>query len=196
MKMKFPVLILMSAAMLASAAAHASTNVLPDACGDDKVKFDVQTQKGAAAPALPADGKAQIVFIETMNRPSAWSGTHVSDVMTRFGVDGTWAGATKSNSYFTVDVAPGEHHLCFSVRGSKDMVGATSITVEAGKIYYFEFKVEPTVTRTNMTMMGGTAPASGSGTSVALSSGFTKLDDDAGKFRVKASALSTSTAQK
>lgn len=36
---------------------------LPDACGDDKVQFDVKTAKNQPSPAPPAAGKAQIVFI-------------------------------------------------------------------------------------------------------------------------------------
>src|ERR1700694_1319153 len=37
---------------------------LPDACGDDKVRFDVKLQKDAPAPSDPAPGKAQIVLLK------------------------------------------------------------------------------------------------------------------------------------
>jgi hypothetical protein len=38
---------------------------LPDSCGADNFKFGVKTEKNQAALAGPAEGKAQIVFIET-----------------------------------------------------------------------------------------------------------------------------------
>jgi hypothetical protein len=170
--------------------AYAKENILPDACGRDKIDFEIATEKATAPPAPPADGKARIIFIETLNRPSFWSGANVSDIETRFGVDGAWVGATKSNTYFTVDIAPGEHHLCSSVRGSKDMIGVATVSAEAGKTYYFEYKIEPTVSHGH-TNGGMTGPVST--TSVALSSGFSKLEEEEGKFRVKASKVAIAT---
>jgi hypothetical protein len=64
---------------------------LPDSCGDDKVKFDVKTEKGQPAPAGPAEGKAQIVFIQSENQPVA----PFHDATVRFGMDGAWVGATQ-----------------------------------------------------------------------------------------------------
>ena len=45
-------------------AVQARATTLPDACGDDKIKFDVKTEKSKTAPLPPAAGKAQIVFID------------------------------------------------------------------------------------------------------------------------------------
>jgi len=56
-------------------ALQARATVLPDACGDDKIKFDVSTKSKQPPPAAPADGKAQIVFIENENHMLAHSCT-------------------------------------------------------------------------------------------------------------------------
>jgi hypothetical protein len=104
MKTKF--VMLMLAATLVTTA-HASKFVLPDSCGSEKVDFDVNSKKDQPAPAPPEEGKAQIVFIESLEK-SGVLGTPTN----RYGMDGAWVGANKGNSYFTVSVAPGEHHLC------------------------------------------------------------------------------------
>jgi hypothetical protein len=166
-------------------ALQARATVLPDACGDDKVKFDVSTQKAQPAPAPPAAGKAQIVFVETMDKP--WGCLECGSPTTRFGMDSAWVGANKGNSYFTLDVAPGEHKVCAdwqSVFGAlKQKTGVTSFTAEAGKVYYFEAKVEFEVHQY------GVGP--GSNTEIDRHFKFSQLSDDEGQYRVKASALST-----
>jgi hypothetical protein len=48
-------------------ALQARATVRPDACGDDKIKFEVSTQSNQPPPAPPADGKAQLVFVENEN---------------------------------------------------------------------------------------------------------------------------------
>jgi len=164
--------------------AQARATILPDACGDDKVTFDVSTKAHQPAPALPAAGKAQIVLIETMDK----TGTIGGDASTRFGLDGAWVGANKGSSYFTLDVAPGEHHLCVgwqSVFGKlKQMVGQASFTAEAGKVYYFEAKAVLHVHQY------GTGQDSSSETDRNLV--LVQLNDDEGKYRVKAWKLATS----
>jgi hypothetical protein len=100
------VLLLLCASLLSAVQARAKT-ILPDACGDDKVKFDVTTQKNQPAPAPPADGKAQIVFVENQEAKAT-----LHYVTVRYGVDGAWAGANYGNSYFAVTIDPGVHHLC------------------------------------------------------------------------------------
>jgi hypothetical protein len=174
-------------------AAHALEIVLPDACGSDKIKFDVETKKNQPPPAAPADGKARIVFIFTFSKVVATLGKAGT---TRFGIDGTWAGAASQDSYFVVDVVPGEHNLCSAMQSQaltsknfqKTTIGMSTFTAEAGKTYYFEFLLSQGVAHVST---GGTP-----GTAVSASTSFARLDDPQGKFRVKSSALSTSTAQK
>lgn len=173
-----------------SAAIPAWATVLPDSCGSDGTTFNVKTQKNRPAPAPPAAGKAQFVFIEALDKDLAcWScGTPTS----RFGMDGAWVGANKGSSYFTVDVSPGEHHLCAdwqSAFGSlKDKLGMADVNAEAGKTYYFEAKV------TLHVHQYGTGANSSS--EVDQGFHFKQADDDEGQYRIKASAVATWTEKK
>jgi hypothetical protein len=158
-------------------AAQARATVLPDACGDDKVKFDVATQKNQPAPAPPEAGKAQIVFIENENQ---MIGTMMYATV-RFGLDGAWAGANYNNSYFAVTVDPGVHHLCASWQSSlkmiKKYVDVASFTAEPGKVYYFAANVKVTPTGDN---------------TANYDLGISQLNDDEGQYRVKAWKLANS----
>jgi len=164
----------------------AAKTVLPDACGDPKVNFDVKTEKDQPAPAPPEPGKAQIVFIQTSKKMfncgmgDAFSfGKLGCNAGARYGVDGAWAGATKGNSYFTLSVEPGVHHLC-AVLGKE--IDAESLTVEAGKVYYYQAKYD-------LEYKGKDNPTE-------KSVEYSILDEDAGKFRVKASELAVAKPKK
>ncbi|MGA3080240.1 MAG: hypothetical protein ABSD44_02525 [Terracidiphilus sp.] len=179
------VVLLLCASLLAAVQARAKT-ILPDACGDDSVKFDVKTEQGQPVPAPPPDGKAQIVFIENENQ-GLGLGMHAT---IRFGMDGAWVGANNDNSYFVVNVDPGVHHLCVSWQSSlkmiKKSIDVASFTAEPGKVYYYAANVILTVVR------GATGPgvsSGGGGTSIDFN--LAPLDEDAGKFRVKAWKLAT-----
>lgn len=114
---------------------------LPDACGNDHVKFDVTTQAGQPALPPPAAGKAQVVMIETSDYVSPGS-----RATARIGMDGAWVGADKGNSYFTFEVTPGLHHLCAnwqsSFEGLDRQAELVPVTAEPGKVYYFLVKVK------------------------------------------------------
>ena len=175
--------------------------VLPDACGDPKADFNVTTEKGQPAPAPPEAGKALVVFIETMKHDK---------VIIRFAVDGTWVGANNGNSYFSLAVSPGEHHLCAapqSATGSvAKQVGTDSFTAEAGMAYYYQARVSSTTKsgEGNILLpmgMAGTPASPGvtpvinpSVESIYIDYGF--LKEDEGVRRVKASARSTSVQKK
>jgi len=159
-------------------AIQARATVLPDACGDDKVKFDVSTQSHQPPPAPPAEGKAQIVFVENENHM-------IGPFMTatvRFGLDGAWAGANNNNSYFAVDVTPGVHHLCANWQSAlptiKKFVDVASFTAEPGKVYYFAANVKVIPTGDN---------------EATYDFSLSPLDDDAGQYRLKAWKLATAT---
>lgn len=145
----------------------------PDSCGNDKVKFDVKTEEGQPVPAGPAQGKAQIVFVENENQMIG----PFMHATVRFGMDGAWVGANNGNSYFALTVDPGVHHLCASWQSAlgtfNKNVDLTSFTAEPGKVYYFAAQV--TVN---------------SGSSVTF--GLSQLNEDEGKYRVANSKLSTS----
>jgi hypothetical protein len=189
-----PVIVLASACV---APAFAKT-VLPDACGDDKVEFEIKTMKDQPPPAAPEAGKALIVFVGTA------PGGAVSGLSpVRFGLDGAWAGATKNKSYFVASVAPGEHHLCAAAHAGAfkayKWAVPVDITAEADKVYYFEALVDVTPGAAPPTVVGGRTPGQppprvvggGGGRSYGFS--FTPLSDAEGKYRVKAWELSVSS---
>jgi hypothetical protein len=160
---------------------------LPDACGDDKIQFNVKTARNQPAPASPAAGKARIVFVEALDKDACQGcGTPTS----RIGMDGAWAGATRGISYFTIDVAPGDHHLCAdwqsmsaSFRSSK--VGMASFSAEAGNVYYFEIGITSTPGSVYGSSSGGVH------SDPDLSLNLKQLSDDEGKYRVKISPVAT-----
>ncbi len=163
--------------VLTSAAAwEAGATALPSACGDDEVQFNVKTQKAVEASLIPEPGKALVVFVETMDGPfPPW------DIpSTRFAIDGSWVGANRGNSYFVISVAPGEHNVCSGWQGTlseqRDRSDMSPLAAEAGKVYFFEAKVK--------------------GTGQSTSEGafrFKQITDEQGRFRVKASKLSSWT---
>lgn len=155
---------------LASAAGVRAAS-LPDSCGDDKVKFDVKTEKAQPIPAGPTAGKAQIVFIESENQMVG----PFHEATVRFGLDGSWVGANYGNSYFTLTVDPGVHHLCASWQSDieKNNVDVTSFTAEPGQVYYFAAQV--TVNSRN-----------------SVTFALSQWNEDEGKYRLKTWKLSTS----
>jgi Protein of unknown function (DUF2846) len=107
-------------------------------CGLATVKFDVETHRDQHAAPNPEPGKALLVLLQDDSRFGA-----KPRPTTRFGIDGTWIGATHANSYLYVPINPGEHHLCASWQLSQVSnpearpTAAAHFTAEAGKIYYF-----------------------------------------------------------
>jgi hypothetical protein len=108
-------------------------------CGADAAKFEVSTEKQRQSVGKPDTAKALIVFLQDdgqfFSRPRP---------TTRFGIDGTWIGATSADSYFSVAVEPGEHHLCAKWQnfigftfGEGMNTAAAHFTAEAGGVYFF-----------------------------------------------------------
>jgi len=173
--MKTRLVVLILCAFLVTAI-QARATILPDACGDDSIKFDVKTETSKTPPAAPEAGKAQIVFIENENHA-------VGPFMyatVRYGLDGAWAGANNNNSYFVVNVEPGVHHLCASWQSAfgriKKNIDVASFTAEPGKVYYFAANVKVTPAGDNQ---------------VNIDFSLSPLNDDEGKYRVKAWKLAT-----
>ena len=49
-------------------------------------------------------------------------------------MNGAWVGATQHNSYFSISVEPGEHHMCAD---TGPVIALAHFNAEAGKVYYF-----------------------------------------------------------
>jgi hypothetical protein len=119
----------------ASLAQSAPAGSLPSACGPNDVKFSVHTEaRPSLVPEIPQGSSRLVVFSESFNVGSRCGGS-----VTRLGLDGKWVGANCLGSYSSIDIAPGEHHLCANA-GSKEGVKYTalnSFSAEPGKTYYF-----------------------------------------------------------
>jgi hypothetical protein len=192
--MKTRLAILLLAATL-TATAHASKTILPDACGKDEVKFDIETTKDVPPPAGPEADKAQIIFIAKIDKGMGYP-------IVRFGIDGAWVGATRDSGYFAVSVAPGEHHLCEHKHpqfGLNLEPGVATLTAEAGKTYYYEFSVTKIVSGGSGGFVAG-GPSAGQpvigGAHVTGSPNFGPVTEDEGKYRLKISPLSISAPKK
>jgi hypothetical protein len=119
-------------------AQSAVTTAAPTACGPVDVKFDVKLDPAPPRSELPAD-KAIIYVIEDVGESLyGW-------ITIRVGLDGSWVGANRGNSYFSFAVSPGVQHLCANwqsrVRSQSSLYSLTNFTAEAGKIYYFRTQI-------------------------------------------------------
>jgi hypothetical protein len=163
---------------------HLSAATLPDGCGDDHAHFDVKTEKDAPAPALLQTGKARIVFIGRIDAPGCLGCSVFSP---RIGVDGSWVGATKGDSYFVLDVDPGVHHVCADWKSLSAApgrnVGVATLTAEPGQVYFFEAKI----------MSAPEEPADPPTVRTEWVLDLKQLSDDQGWSRMKSSAFAMST---
>jgi hypothetical protein len=113
---------------------------LPDACGDEKVKVNVAAHEPSSVPAASATS-AMLVFVQRLSESC------IGCSVTRVGLDGTWIGANKGASFFSVTTAPGEHHVCafWGAPGARteNKVELTELEALAGHVYYFEIEIGP-----------------------------------------------------
>lgn len=168
MRKLFP---LLASVVLLCWAAQVRATTLPDACGDDKVKFDASKQKATSLSERLPSGKARIVFVEMSTRSGGIPFFSTTALTTRLGLDGHWAGAVDKKTYVSLVVDAGERHLCASVQGKKEMIGVNSLTAQEGQTYYFQFEIKNTL--------------DGQGFN-HYHYGLTQLSEDEGKFRIKA----------
>jgi hypothetical protein len=110
------------------------------ACGPLDAKFDAQTV--AAQPAPQPDASKALVYVaEDFSKAPG----ELGNPTLRVGVDGTWRGATRTDSYLSFTIEPGEHHLCSSwqsrLRRLSKLAAFNGFTAEAGKVYYFRERV-------------------------------------------------------
>jgi hypothetical protein len=114
-------------------AQSAVTTAAPAACGPTDVKFDVKLDPTPPSSELPSS-KALIYVIEDVGESLyGW-------ITIRVGVDGSWIGANRGNSYFSFAVPPGANWQS-KVRNQSSLYSLTNFTAEAGKIYYFRTQI-------------------------------------------------------
>jgi hypothetical protein len=111
------------------------------ACGPMSVQFDAKANKSKHNVPQAQAGKALVHVIEVFQKPS----NQFADPTIRVGLDGAWVGASRSNTYLSFYVDPGEHHLCTSwqsmLKRLSQNVALAPFTAEAGKSYYFRARV-------------------------------------------------------
>jgi hypothetical protein len=158
----------------ASAWAQDPAAGLPPACGSENINFNVKLDDTQHTLVQPYPGKAMVYFIQDKGKyPPGFMGA----VVTRIGLDGKWVGENKNNSYFSVSVEPGEHHLCAYVQSRLGHpLELLHFTAEAGRVYYFDVR----------------AVSSDYGQYLFFSS----VDSDQGKYLIASFPLSVSTPKK
>jgi len=115
--------------------AQSQPSSLTSACGPNKVTFRASEDAAPLSPAVPAPGKALVYFIQDNGLRG-----NAQHFTLKIGLDGSWIGAYKANSVFTVSINPGGHHLCANVQSissAAQNLAFAHFTAEAGKTYYF-----------------------------------------------------------
>ena len=111
------------------------------ACGNLHVSMAVDLDNSSHSIQAPEAGKARIYFIEDTGQT-----VNIGYPTARIGIDGTWVGANKKNSYFSVAVEPGAHHLCLAVqsfiaRWAPEVIELAHLNAEAGQVYYYRSRI-------------------------------------------------------
>ncbi len=136
--MKVVGLFLSTVFLIAPAFAQQQASDATTACGNTNINFDVSVGDAQPAATQSKPGKAQVYFIQD---DGPWG--ERQHFTLRVGIDGAWVGAYKQNSYFSIFVDPGEHHVCANVQTTYAVASATALahfTAEPGKVYYFRTK--------------------------------------------------------
>lgn len=133
--MKFVVI-----ALIFATAAYAQKPRLASACGPEPAGFKVKLDNSSHGLAPPEPGKARVYFIHDAGTYFAHPPGYPT---TKLGMDGDWVGANHADSWFSISVAPGEHHVCAALQSLfvDQRVALVHFTAEAGKSYYFRTRL-------------------------------------------------------
>jgi hypothetical protein len=165
---------------------QAAATAAEAACGPKEVKFDAKQDAVQHPTPQPEAGKALVYVIEDLGQCSdcgrvSLSLTDVDNAVVKVGMDGSWVGASRGNSYLLISPEPGEHHMCLNWQSSLEersrAFTMTDFTAEAGKIYYFRARLFP-------------------GHSGDYSFDLDPVNTDEGRFLVASSAFSVSHPKK
>jgi hypothetical protein len=129
-----------------SAFAQQEFGTVVAACGSKDIKYEAKLDESQHTLAQPEAGKALVYFIQDIGAVNCIGGC----MTTRLGLDGSWVGANQHNSYFSVSVEAGEHHVCASPQSrllpkpspkyAGVLLALTHFTAESGKVYYFRMR--------------------------------------------------------
>lgn len=125
--------------LLAASALAQSPPALPTlACGPSNMSFKVKLDSSQHEMEPPETGKARIYFFQD----AGTNGT-LGYPTVKIAMDGSWAGANHGNSYFSVSLAPGDHHICVTLQSSlvAQRVELAHFTAEADASYYYRTRL-------------------------------------------------------
>ena len=117
-----------------SIAQSVPSNHFPPACGPNNQEFSVHKESAPAISPQISQGAARlIIFSESYGLHSACG------PVTRLGLDGKWIGANCLGSYTSIEISPGNHHLCANTQAQEDFkyTALQSFSAEPGRTYYF-----------------------------------------------------------
>ena len=143
------------------------------ACGHENVSFNVRQDDSGHTLTQPDPGKARVYFIH-----DAGTSFTLGYPTVKFALDGAWIGANHGNSYFSVVIDPGQHHMCVNLQSNlvQQRVELAHFTATADTIYYY---------RTRLVMSR----------SVELLE-LDAIDSDQGKYLIASFPLSVSSVKK
>ena len=105
--MKAALVVLLFGVVSAFAQEPSAITAAEAACGPKDVQFDAQP--ASIQPLTqPETGKSLVYVVEVFEK----AGNQMSRPTLRVGLDGKWVGGAKGDSYLSLSVDPGEHHLC------------------------------------------------------------------------------------
>ena len=109
------------------------------ACGPESTSFKVDFEHTTHKVEPPESGNSVVYFI---HEAGASLGLFAYPT-TKMGVDGAWVGANHGNSYFSVALEPGEHHLCAALQSSlvDQRVELAHLHAEAGQTYFYRTRL-------------------------------------------------------
>lgn len=123
--------------LAASAFGQQESGALAAACGPKSTNFNVKLDESQHTLAQPDPGKALVYFVQDIGEVNCLGGC----MTTKIGLDGAWIGVNQHNSYFSVSVEPGEHHVCANLQSHvgwiSRKVALAHFTAEARRVYYF-----------------------------------------------------------
>jgi hypothetical protein len=175
MKYVLSLILLATSAVAQSTSAPASQG----ACGPKDVNFEAKAVPGQPVPQAEP-GKALVFVSEVFKKVPG----ELGNPTIRVGLDGSWMGAVRANSYLAFSVEPGEHHLCTNWQSHFQRLSReasfTSFNAEAGKTYYFKALI--------------TYQSSGTATTMSLD--LEPVNDDEGKYLVASNPVSSAQPRK
>lgn len=126
--------------LASSVFAQTSLNRPMAACGPGNVSFKVALNNQLQALSPVAEGKARIYFIHEAGSLNSVAFAYPT---VKYAIDGAWSGANHTDSWFSVPIDPGEHHLCTALQSSivDDRMELAHFTAEPGKDYYFRTRL-------------------------------------------------------